>query len=477
MKTKNTANLIKSKFCTILLMLGLTANAVARPPLLIANKGYRLLINTDRGTIESFEAVNGRVSNELLVPNHAQLPLFKVELMNNDLRFQTISASDAKKITVTRTAESWGELVKFSFEHIGSIDASAEVTLRCPADKALTYWSISFNNPTKLWIAHIQFPVVEIPFDKNPTEENCGHILSSLYDGVLLGPIKPGMVAGAWRNSRKNTPETWRSTNYPRECTVQMMAYYTPSAGLYIASEDAKGWPKLVAPLVENDGVTMGMGHYPATQGPGVTKIPYEVVLGTFQGDWYTAASIYRDWAEKQAFCPAKIAERANYPQWLLKPLVGVAFPMRGQGDWDPPAAINHEYTPAPNALPYLDKLSKGFDAPLMPIIFNWEHAGPWVQPEAFPPVGGADAMRTFIKKAKAKGWHPVMYGNGVNWVIAQKNTGYNGMAYFKAHNGEAAIIKRWNGTYLCGYRICTKNDIRYNKRYSRIRARCYSAI
>ena len=49
--------------------------------------------------------------------------------------------------------------------------------------------------------------------------------------------------------------------------------------------------------------VTLGLAHYPGTRGPGETKLPYNVVIGTFHGDWYTAAEIYRDWAHKQAFC------------------------------------------------------------------------------------------------------------------------------------------------------------------------------
>lgn len=429
------------------LVCGFLPVAYAKPPVMIIHKDYRLMINPDKGTIESFEATGAGKNGELLIPNHGQLPIFKMELMSSDRKFQTVTSAEAKKITVSKSLQNWGELIVMDFEGIGSINAGAQVTVRCPNNEPLTYWSIEINNPTKLWIGHIQFPVVEIPFDNNPTDENCGHILSSLYDGVLLGPIKPGMVAGAWRNSRRNTPETWRSTNYPRECTIQMMAYYKPTGGLYIACEDPTGMPKLVAPMLEPDGVTMGLGHYPATQGPGKTKLPYEVVIGAFQGDWYNAAAIYREWAEKQPFCAQKLSERTNQPKWLLEPLVGATFPMRGQGDWDPPAAVNPEYTPAINSLPYLDKLSKAFNAPLMPIVFNWEKAGPWVQPDAFPPVGGTNKMREFMKKARAKGWHPMLYGDGVNWVVAQKNTGYNGMPYFKAHGGDSAIIQRWNGS------------------------------
>ena len=63
----------------------------------------------------------------------------------------------------------------------------------------------------------------------------------------------------------------------------------------------------------------------------------------------------------------------------------------------------NPEYTPATNALAYLDKLAKALESPLMPFVYNWEHPGPWVQPDAFPPLGGEAAMREFMTKAKEK--------------------------------------------------------------------------
>jgi hypothetical protein len=280
----------------------------------------------------------------------------------------------------------------------------------------------------------------------NPTPETRSSILSSLYDGVLSSPVTASTTIGSWRRPRINTPEAWRTTNYPRECTAQLLAYYNAYGGLYMASEDPAGLPKLISPMIEKDGVTMGFGHYPATRGLGKTKLSYEIALGTFHGDWYAAADIYRNWAKKQPFASLKLSERKDIPSWIFKPVVGVTFPMRGQGDWDPPAKVNPEYTPATNALPYLDKLSKALDAPLMPIIFNWEHAGPWVQPEAFPPIGGEAAMKKFMSISKAKGWHPVLYGNGINWVVGQKNTGYDGTAYFKSHGGDSAIVSYWSG-------------------------------
>jgi len=228
-----------------------------------------------------------------------------------------------------------------------------------------------------------------------------------------------------------------------------LMAYYNSAGGLYAACDDATGLPKFIDRVMEEDGVTLGLGHYPGTQGPGETKLPYNVVIGTFHGDWYRAAEIYRDWATKQPFCGRKLADRNDCPRWITDSPVGFAFPMRGMGDWDGPSTVNADYTPATNALPFLEKLAAALESPLMPFVYNWERPGPWVQPDAFPPLGGDAPMREFMAKCKEKGWSPFLYGDSLCWVTWQGNTGYDGMPYFKSHGGEAAVARRPDGTFV----------------------------
>src|SRR5208283_4206460 len=62
-----------------------------KPPLVVANPGYRLLIDSDRGSIVSFQSTFG-VDRELLIPDHDQLPLFKIEFMNDRNEFKTVTA-------------------------------------------------------------------------------------------------------------------------------------------------------------------------------------------------------------------------------------------------------------------------------------------------------------------------------------------------------------------------------------------------
>ncbi|HMD85179.1 MAG TPA: DUF6259 domain-containing protein [Terriglobia bacterium] len=418
----------------------------AKQPVLVVNPGYRLVIDAEKGTIASLRSTFG-IDHDLLIPGHTYLPLFKIEFLDDHAEFKAVTSSEAQKVSVSKRRDQDGETVTIEFKGIAQLPLDARVNIRCPSGETLTYWSLEIDNRTTLWIGHVQFPVIEVPFD-TAANRNHSHILYSFADGVLASPVDPSAAVGAWEGSEYDTPEIWRYNNYPGQWTsTQLMAYYNDAGGLYVACDDPKGLPKFIDPLLGKDGVTMGLGHYPGTRGPGETKLPYHVVLGTFHGDWYAAAEIYRDWASKQPFCATKMAQRTDMPKWIADSPPAISFPMRGQGDWDPPAAENPEYTPLTNALPYLDKWAAAFEMPLMPIIFNWEHGGPWVQPDAYPPVGGDASFREFMSKAKARGWHPMIYGDGLCWVTWQKNTNYDGMPYFHSHGGDAVVTRRWDGS------------------------------
>lgn len=417
---------------------------------IVANRGYRLLIDNRNGSIASLQAAFGS-AQELLVPGHALLPLLKMELMDGDGKFQTIDTLDAGKTQVVKHEGADEDTLEIGFQTMGGLPVGAHITVRCPRQEALTYWSLEITNGTPLWIAHVQFPVVQVPFD-DVRHGQKSSILSPFADGLLTSPVVPSTAAGNWGQRQLDSVEVWRRNNYPGEwASTQLMAYYNDVSGLYMACDDATGLPKFIGPLVGPDGVTLGLGHYPGTRGPGKYTQPYHVVLGTFQGDWYAAAEIYRRWASKQSFCSAKLADRKDMPEWVAQSPVFVAFPMRGEADWDGPAKINPEYVPPTNALPYLDNLASRMESSLTPIVFNWEHGGPWVQPDAFPPVGGEAAMKQFMAEAKRKGWHPMIYGDGLSWVTWQKNTNYDGMAYFRAHDGEAAVVRDWDGKLFEG--------------------------
>ena len=236
--------------------------------------------------------------------------------MNDRGEFKLIASSDAKKITVNKDQDEKSQTVTIEYKQIGGLTRRCGlVTIRCPANETLTYWNLELKNGTKSWIGHVQFPVIEVPFD-NPMEGDPSHILSSSLDGCWRVQLSPRCISGqdgpvilrssasgeeqrasrptcGWRISgvgrQRNVPEIWRYPNYPGQwASTQLMAYYNSAGGLYMACDDATGLPKFIDRVMEEDGVTLGMAHYPGTRGPGETKLPYNVVIGTFHGDWYT---------------------------------------------------------------------------------------------------------------------------------------------------------------------------------------------
>lgn len=73
-----------------------------KPPLVVANAGYRLLVDSDRATIVSLRSTFG-VDRDLLIPDHSQLPLLKIELMSERYEFKTITSSEAKQVKVSKS--------------------------------------------------------------------------------------------------------------------------------------------------------------------------------------------------------------------------------------------------------------------------------------------------------------------------------------------------------------------------------------
>src|SRR5215467_2445007 len=89
-------------------------------PVMVSNVGYRLLIDSKKGGIVSLRSTFGSERN-LLVPNHIDLPLFRLELMDDHSKFRTINSSQAKKITIQETGDGKGQTVTIEFKSLDNM--------------------------------------------------------------------------------------------------------------------------------------------------------------------------------------------------------------------------------------------------------------------------------------------------------------------------------------------------------------------
>ena len=238
-------------------------------PIMVVNSGYRLLIDSVRGSVASLQSTYG-VDREFLIRDHVRLPLFMVEFMNDHAEFKLVSSSDAKEIVVHRQDQQAGPAITIEYKQIDGLPVDGMVTIHCPANETLTYWSLELKNGTNFWIGHVRFPIIEVPFD-HPSEGDRSYILSSSLDGSLSGPVEPAVYARSvwtrhtpmerqwggpenitpdlwlediWAGRQHNTPDIWRYPNYPGQwASTQLMAYYNAAGGLYLACDDATGLP------------------------------------------------------------------------------------------------------------------------------------------------------------------------------------------------------------------------------------------
>ncbi len=78
-----------------------SSGEVPEAPIIVTNPGYLLLIDSKRGSITSLQSTFG-IDRELLIPNHGQLPLFKIELMDGYSEFTTVTSSQAREIHIQK---------------------------------------------------------------------------------------------------------------------------------------------------------------------------------------------------------------------------------------------------------------------------------------------------------------------------------------------------------------------------------------
>ena len=101
-----------------------------RPAIIVINSGYRLVIDSEKGSIVSLRSTFG-VDHELLIPGHDDLPLFKVEFMNDHGEFKTVTSSEAKTVSVKKSRDADGETITIDYA------GHWRVAGRCPRNHPL----------------------------------------------------------------------------------------------------------------------------------------------------------------------------------------------------------------------------------------------------------------------------------------------------------------------------------------------------
>ncbi len=318
------------------------------------------------------------------------MSLWELEMLRNpERKLVRLQAQPGAKFEVARD-DGGATVYRLDWSNLDLPDEpdviDVNVTVIVPSEKqSFSYWYINVTNRSKIFgVWHVKFPRLERLGPVGKPEED-----------LFLDPQTQGRLTP---NPYVNLP-AGQSVHYPGYASFQMCAFYNPeSAGLYYAAYDGNGYYKRFnfEPGEEGKSLDFYLEHSPENQGlPGTGYIsPFPVVIGTFRGDWFTAAKIYRQWAEKQVWCSGgKFEKRGDIPDWYKKLAVWEFITANSYGQM-------HAYRQM-LGVPWADHWN---------YIWKDPSQGDHNSPDLFPPRGGEEQMRTETAKLTEAGIYTVPY-------------------------------------------------------------------
>lgn len=413
-------------------------------PNLFENEFYKLAINKDNGAIEAIEK-NGK---NMIALDNAKAALFEINFLdrNQDGKMIKVNSNSAK---VCEIKQSNGK-ISIAYSGFEGYDFTALVTVDVSKDSPFMNWNIAIENNTSYLMDYIDFPNVVVPND----------LVATGGDSRLFWPAQEGVVVEDM-DVRETGLRKYRPIEhpnmlgwiglYPSSAQMQFMAYYAPKGSLYMATHDDAAHVKGIEYCKAGEnGIKLEYHLFTEGAGKGTYTLPYDVVLGTFEGDWYDAADIYRDWSESSKIPrPAKLVDNKNLPDWYFDSPVVVTYPVRGEHDMDDGTMPPNALFPYTNALPILDNLGGAFDSKVMSLLMHWEGSAPWSPPYVWPPYGGTENFDKFVKGLHDKGNFIGLYASGMGYTIrSNTDTTYNKIKEFNELGLERIMKKAPNGGY-----------------------------
>lgn len=419
----------------------------------INNKEYNLTINSRTGALASF-IVNGRE----LISNSNNTSLFKIRLKGTKDNFTTIASLQATTTKTEHFSNKDAIIFSINYSNINNLNINATVTITCPKNASATYWNIEVDNQTEKSIDYIDFPNIQVPKDLIGNGGDAKIFLPH-QEGVLIEDLS--VRETTWLKAVPlEYPNTGWIGYYPANVAMQYMAYYGKDAGLYFGAHDAEHNIKGIQVYEqEENSVLMQFRLYPGNDKAGKYTMPYQMVIGGFEGDWYVAADKYRDWFESaRTVANVKLIDNKRLPEWYTESPVIITYPIRGTidtGDMTP-----NEFYPYTNALPFLDKISESTDSKVMALLMHWEGSAPWAPPYIWPPYGDVNNFKKFEKSLHKKGNLLGLYASGTGYTL-QSNTdpSYDMTEVFEKENLSEAMCVAPDGN-LATNGVCVGDNV-----------------
>jgi hypothetical protein len=209
----------------------------------------------------------------------------------------------------------------------------------------------------------------------------------------------------------------YRGESFSPWMTMQMWALYSEKAGLYAAAEDGDWYQKSFQfTAVQNERLLHAQtANLPENNmtGGNAYDMPYEAVIGTFDGNWWDASRIYRRWAVEQKWCRelGPLHSARGTSQWCKDlPLFLLMYETAGGPEATEEDVLSGKVTAAMQG----DYRSLYPGLPFAFHYYGWEkgHKG-YGQGGYFPPGFGLKGWPRFIRQLHERGARVVPYVQG----------------------------------------------------------------
>ncbi|MBQ6470665.1 MAG: hypothetical protein IJJ33_01655 [Victivallales bacterium] len=178
------------------------------------------------------------------------------------------------------------------------------ITGALPHGSPLTFWNLEVDNHSGTPLKEVRFPLLDGLASSAKGSELTDYVAVPLYNGARYASPRKKLVTGQ------------EMSNYPMSggLTFQMLFYGDgQGGGLYFAAHDPGSFHKTFDCRPSGDDTFRMTGIHYAESDPtrimwdfrrphddgtpiGKWRLPYPVVVGAVQGDWYDACKLYRAW-------------------------------------------------------------------------------------------------------------------------------------------------------------------------------------
>ncbi len=292
---------------------------------------------------------------------------------------------------------------------------SVVVDAEVDAATAVSHWCIAIDGLGELRMVDVRFPRVG-GFARQEAET----LTVPIWIGQKTDKARTLLNAG---NKARRLEWT-----YPGILSMQWLAFCGGGGlGFYAACDDAAAFGKRFA--LFGDG--RGSAGFEVVQLPKSTAnegaeyhAPYRVQLGVFEGDWFTAAERYREWALQQPWADHSRLSSGATPQWCIN--TGLWVWNRGRSE---------------NVLGPAAMLQEAAGVPVS-VFWHWWHGCPYDVgfPEYLPPREGAAPFREAVRAAHNDGLHAIVYMNQRLWGMTTESWEKRSAARYAVKNPKGAI-------------------------------------